>query len=82
MIKQAVMAGMGVALLSQHTINLERSLGLLNVLPVAGFPVMRSWFVVKRRTAPLPPGRASLRDFLVDHGQSTISELEEMPRFR
>ncbi|MBV9656124.1 MAG: LysR family transcriptional regulator [Acetobacteraceae bacterium] len=80
MIKQAVMAGMGLALLSQHTIRLERSLGLLDVLPVAGFPVMRSWFVVKRRTSPLLPGQASLRKFLVEHGQSIITELEEMPR--
>ena len=76
MIKQAVMAGMGVALVSQHTINLERSLGLLGVLPVEGFPVMRAWFVARRRTAPLLPVQAALQAFLVQHGQAIIAELE------
>lgn len=75
MIKQAVMAGMGLALVSQHTINLEQSLGLVAVLDVEGFPVMRSWFVVHRRLAPLLPVQAGLRGYLVEHGQRIIDEL-------
>jgi DNA-binding transcriptional LysR family regulator len=75
MIKQAVMAGMGLALLSQHTIGLERSLGLLGVLPVEGFPIMRSWFVAQRRTSPLLPAQAALRAFLVENGQSIIDAI-------
>lgn len=75
MIKQAVMARMGLALLSQHTIALERSLGLLAVLPVAGFPVMRSWFVVHRATSPLLPAHVALRDYLIEHGQKIVNEV-------
>jgi DNA-binding transcriptional LysR family regulator len=75
MIKQAVIAGMGLALLSQHTVGLEHSLGLLGVLPVEGFPVMRSWFVAQRRNAPMLPAQAALRDFVVEHGQSIIDAL-------
>jgi DNA-binding transcriptional LysR family regulator len=74
MIKQAVMAGMGLALLSQHTIGLEHALGLLSVLPVRGFPVERVWFVAQRRTLPLLPAHAALRDFLIEHGQEMIDE--------
>jgi DNA-binding transcriptional LysR family regulator len=79
MIKQAVMAGMGLALLSQHTIGLERALGLLSVLRVAGFPVQRAWFVAQRRTSPLLPAHVALRDFLVEFGQVVIDELGAVP---
>jgi DNA-binding transcriptional LysR family regulator len=77
MIKQAVMAGMGLALLSSHTIGLETRLGLIRVLPVAGLPVMRAWFVVQRRTAPLLPDQAALRRFLVEQGGNVIEQLSE-----
>ncbi len=75
MIKQAVMAGMGLAVLSQHTVGLEQSLGLLTVLPVAGFPILRAWFIVQRRTSPLLPDQSALRHFLIDKGQTIIDEL-------
>jgi DNA-binding transcriptional LysR family regulator len=77
MIKQAVMAGMGLALLSSHTIGLEARLGLLQVLRVTGFPVMRAWFVVQRRTAPLLPDQAALRRFLVEQGGKIIEQLSK-----
>lgn len=75
MIKQSVVAGMGLALISRHTVSLELSLGLLRVLDVEGFPVMRSWFVVQRRTAPAVPVQAALREFLVRQGQAIIEEI-------
>jgi len=75
MIKQAVMAGMGLALVSQHTISLERSLGLLKIIAVDGFPVMRSWFVVQRRTSPFLPAQSGLRNYLIEYGQSIIEEI-------
>lgn len=74
-IKQAVMAGMGIALLSRHTVGLELGLGLLRTLPVQGFPLMREWFVAHRRGMPLLPIHARLRAFLLEHGQSIIDEL-------
>ena len=74
MIKQAVTAGMGLALISQHTIALELSLGLLAILPVEGLPVMRSWFVVQRRSAPLLPVQAGLRRFMLEHGHAIVEE--------
>ena len=74
MIKQAVMAGMGLALLSQHTCSLELALGLLTLLPVEGFPLMRSWYIVQRRTLPLLPVQARLRSFLVEEGEAVIRD--------
>jgi hypothetical protein len=56
-------------LISQHTIGLELA------LPVQGFPLTRSWFVVQRRSLPLLPVQRRLRDFLLEHGQSIIEEI-------
>jgi DNA-binding transcriptional LysR family regulator len=75
-IKQAVMAGMGVAVLSRHTVGLELALGLLKTLPVAGFPRLRSWFVAHRRAMPLMPAHVQLRAFLLENGQGVIDALE------
>ncbi len=75
-IKQAVMAGMGIAVISRHTIGLELALGLLRLLRVEGFPVMRTWFVVRRHTMPMMPAHSRLQAFLVENGQSVIDTLE------
>ncbi|GGE98926.1 LysR family transcriptional regulator [Aliidongia dinghuensis] len=75
-IKQAVMAGMGVALISGHTIGLELRLGLLTTLAVEGFPLMRSWFVAHRRNMPLLPVHRHLRSFFLEKGESIIDELD------
>ncbi len=75
MIKQAVVAGMGLAIISRHTISLELSLGLLATLPVAGFPVERAWYIAQRRAAPLLPVQKGLRDYLVANGAAIIDEI-------
>ena len=75
MIKQAVIAGMGLALISQHTVSLELALGLLTTLPVEGFPLMRSWYIVQRRTLPLLPVQARLRGFLIEVGRNVIEDI-------
>lgn len=74
-IKQAVVAGMGIALISRHTIGLEFSLGMMTVLAVEQFPLMRSWFVAHRRNMPVLPVHARLMTFLLDRGQAIIDEL-------
>ena len=81
-IKQAVMAGMGVALLSRHTIGLELALGLLRIVPVEGLPLMRSWFVAHRRSIRLLPVHERLRRFVLEHGQSVVDGLERGYRDR
>lgn len=44
-IKQAIAGGLGVSVLSSHTLALEGEQGLLQVLDVAGFPLMRKWYL-------------------------------------
>jgi DNA-binding transcriptional LysR family regulator len=76
-IKQAVMAGMGVALISRHTVGLELHLGIISILQVDGFPLIRSWYVAHRRNMPLLPVHERLRRFLLEEGQSIIDEIDE-----
>ncbi|MBV8703400.1 MAG: LysR family transcriptional regulator [Acetobacteraceae bacterium] len=73
-IKQAVMAGMGVALLSRHTIAAEVRDERLIVLDVEGFPIVRQWFVVRRSEKRLLPAAQALWNHLVTAGASFLPE--------
>jgi LysR family transcriptional regulator, low CO2-responsive transcriptional regulator len=77
-VKQAVVAGMGIAGISRHTVGLELGLGLVRVLAVEGTPLMRTWFVVHRRGMPLMPLHESLCDFVVAHGRHIIDRLQKL----
>nr|WP_294552752.1 LysR family transcriptional regulator [uncultured Rhodopila sp.] len=67
-IKQAVMAGMGIALLSAHTIAAEVADGRLAVLDVEGLPIVRQWFVVRRSERRLLPAAQALWNHFVWSG--------------
>ncbi|MGE0203198.1 MAG: LysR family transcriptional regulator [Hyphomicrobiaceae bacterium] len=47
-IKQAVLAGLGISIISAHTCMAEIEDGKLATLDVAGLPVIRQWFLVHR----------------------------------
>lgn len=53
--REAVIAGLGVALLSRHAVHLELCHGLLRELPVVELPLYRSWCVVSMRSRRLSP---------------------------
>jgi DNA-binding transcriptional LysR family regulator len=67
-IKQAVMAGLGIALLSAHTVSAEIADGRLAAFDIEGLPVVRQWFVVRRREKVLLPAAQALWDFLSTSG--------------
>ena len=77
-IKQAVIAGMGISLLSAHTIGMELRSGSLAVLDVQGFPLMRNWFVVHRENKRLPPVALAFKRFLMDDGAALIEKLTQV----
>ena len=64
-IKQAARAGLGVAVVSAQTIELELQTGCLTVLPVEGFPIVRQWYVVHRTQHRLSAAAATFRDMLL-----------------
>jgi DNA-binding transcriptional LysR family regulator len=67
-IKQAVMAGLGIAFISAHTIAFEVEAGRLVILDVAGMPIRRQWFSVMRGDHAISPVMATFHDFLMRKG--------------
>ncbi len=74
-IKQMVVAGMGIAFLSAHTIGLELKAGVLTVLDVEGFPAMLNWYLVHHRAKRLPPVALAFKDFLLREGAPLLERL-------
>lgn len=64
-IKQAVMAGMGIALISAHTCAAELADGRLALIEAEGLPVVRQWFVIRRADKRLLPVAEALWRHLV-----------------
>lgn len=79
-IKQAAMAGLGLAFISRHAIGLEFAVGLITPLPVKGTPVARRWYVVHRAEKNLFPAAIAFRDFLLEEGAALLDETIDRKR--
>jgi DNA-binding transcriptional LysR family regulator len=64
-IKQGVEAGLGLALLSVHTLEMELLLKRLVVLDVVGFPVLRDWYIVHRAGKRLSAVAQAFKEFIL-----------------
>ncbi len=73
-IQQAVMAGLGISFISEHTLGLERSVGRLVKLNVSGTPVNRQWRLVHRTDKRLMPAAMAFVDFMNSEGSRLIEE--------
>jgi DNA-binding transcriptional LysR family regulator len=73
-IKQAVIAGMGLAFVSLHTVALELSVGQLVLLDVAGLPLVRRWHIVNVQGKTLSPAAESFRYFVMEEGERLLAE--------
>ena len=74
-IKQAVVAGLGISFISQHTLGLELSAGRLAVLKVEGTPVMRRWFLVRHKSKRLTPALGAFWDFVLEFAPDYLKKL-------
>jgi DNA-binding transcriptional LysR family regulator len=64
-IKQGVRAGLGLGVVSTHTIELELETRRLAVLDVEGFPILRQWYLVYRKGKRLSPVADAFRHFVL-----------------
>ncbi len=74
-VKQAVMAGLGLTLISAHTIEAEVAEGRLAVLDVVGMPIIRQWFAVRPGNRELSPAAKTLWNFLVSDGRGFLPKM-------
>jgi hypothetical protein len=72
-IKQAVMAGMGVSLLSLHTLGLELNHHLIATPETEGLPIMRRWHVVNNQAKTLSPAAEAFRYFVLERGEAFLA---------
>ncbi|MCW3149251.1 LysR family transcriptional regulator [Stutzerimonas stutzeri] len=65
-LREAVIAGLGVALLPRHAVTLELAHGLLRELPVDELPLYRSWCIAYARGKRLSPVAQAFFAFIRD----------------
>lgn len=72
-IKQAIAGGLGLAVLSSHTISHDGSMGELMAFDVEGFPIPRKWYVVHLSGKQLSVVASTFLDYL----QVAAARMEE-----
>ncbi|MFQ5759908.1 MAG: LysR family transcriptional regulator [Acidiferrobacterales bacterium] len=70
-IKQSVEAGLGLGVVSAHTVELEREVGRLKILKVESFPIMRRWYVVHHKGKRLSAVARAFKAFVLNAAQSS-----------
>lgn len=68
-IKQAVIGGLGIAVLSRYALTNEMAAGKLMALPVSGFPLMGNWYIVYPKGKQLSVLAKTLYEFLLNEGK-------------
>lgn len=73
-IKQAIVGGLGLSVLSLHTLALEGATGKLAILDVEHFPIERNWFVVYPNGKQLSVVATAFLEYLLDEGKKVAQE--------
>lgn len=71
-IKQAVQAGLGLGIVSMHTLEMELETNRLVVLDVEHFPIMRHWYLVHHKGKRLSPVAQSFRHFVEEEAAALL----------
>ncbi len=74
-IKQAAIAGLGIAFISKHTVFHELQDGRLIELKVSGLPVMRRWHAIRRADKVLLPPAIAMLEFLGQEGSRYLPDI-------
>jgi len=77
-IKHAVVGGLGVSVLSLHTLTLEGIDGHVAVLDVEGFPISRQWYLVYPRRKRLSTLTRTFLDFAMECEAEIRGRMEGM----
>lgn len=74
-IKQGVMAGLGLALISAHTVAFEVETHRLAILDVEGLPILRKWFIAYHADRAVLPAMRAFKDFTLAQGAAHLPAL-------
>lgn len=73
-IKQAIVGGLGISVLSRHTLALEGTNGPLAILDVEGFPIERYWYIVYPAGKQLSVIARTFLEYLQNEGKSIAEQ--------
>ncbi len=68
-IKQAVAAGLGLGIVSLHTLQQELALKQVKVLHIEKMPIMRIWYIVHHQQKQLSPAMIRFKEFVIQNTQ-------------
>jgi DNA-binding transcriptional LysR family regulator len=74
-IKQAVMANLGISLVSLHTIGNEIANKQIAILNIKDTPIMRNWYIVTPNNRDATQATQAFRQFIVDKGEGILSAI-------
>ncbi|MGD8999814.1 MAG: LysR substrate-binding domain-containing protein [Granulosicoccaceae bacterium] len=77
-IKHAVVGGLGLSVLSLHTLTLEGVNGPVAILDVEGFPIMRQWYIVYPKGKELSLVARTFLDFVVNNEPKIREQMQTM----
>ena len=75
-IKQAVVAGLGITVLSLHSLALEGTSGPIALLDVQGFPVQRHWYLAYPKGRKLSVVGQAFADFVKQEGLAISKKID------
>ena len=73
-IKQSVQAGIGIGIISRHSIELELETKRLVVLDVDHFPIVRHWYIVHRKDKRPSTAAQEFERFLLEESQHMMGQ--------
>ncbi len=77
-IKQGVIAGLGISVLSKHTIALELAMGRLALLDVEDFPLSRHWYIAHLKEKKLNLVAKTFLEFLLTHANQVMQTVSKL----
>jgi len=75
-IKQAVIAGLGISVVSMHSLRLELNSGLFVILDVEHFPLTRKWYAVHHKQKKLSNTASHFLDYILTEGQQICKNIQ------
>lgn len=73
-IKQAVVGGLGISVLSRHALALEGTKGPLTILDIEGFPIQRQWYIVYPASKKLSVVAQTFLEYVLNEGRQIIEQ--------
>ncbi len=77
-IKHAIAAGLGLSVLSLHTLTLEGTEGPVAILDVEGFPILRNWYIVYPKGKELSLVARTFLEFAIGNEPNIRKRMQKM----